>query len=185
MSQSSRPDSTSSAITIKTKPTTRHTSISFNKLTSLEIPSVLSIEEQNSDYPWSQLQFTTSIENIDNLCYCLSLNGKTVGYLIAMLAVDTTDILNIGIDSDFQRQGYATDLLNRLIEELRKRHIREILLEVRAGNKSTIQFYKKQGFEKISVRKNYYMKNSKNQSQREDGIIMRIKITSTEIKNVL
>ena len=185
MSQSSRPDSTSSAITIKTKPTTRHTSISFNKLTSLEIPSVLSIEEQNSDYPWSQLQFTTSIENNDNLCYCLSLNGKTVGYLIAMLAVDTADILNIGIDPDYQRQGYATDLLNRLIEELRKRHIREILLEFRAGNKSTIQFYKKQGFEKISVRKNYYMKNSKNQSQREDGIIMRIKIPSTEIKNVL
>ena len=54
------------------------------------------------------------------------MNGKTVGYLIAMLAVDTADILNIGIDPDFQRQGYATDLLNRLIEELRKRHIREI-----------------------------------------------------------
>ena len=173
------------AITIKTKPKTRRTSISFNKLTSVEIPSVLSIEEQNSDFPWSELQFTTSIENNDNLCYCLSLNGKTVGYLIAMLAVDTADILNIGIDPDLQRQGYATGLLNRLIEELRKRHIHEILLEVRAGNKSAIQFYKKQGFKEISVRKNYYMKNSKNQSQREDGIIMSIKIPSTEIKNVL
>lgn len=102
-----------------------------------------------------------------------------------MLAVDTADILNIGIDPDFQRQGYATGLLNRLIEELRKRHIREILLEVRVGNKSAIQFYKKQGFKEISGRKNYYMKNSKNQSQREDGIIMIIKIPSTEIKNVL
>ena len=102
-----------------------------------------------------------------------------------MLAVDTADILNIGIDPDLQRQGYATGLLNHLIEELRKRHICEILLEVRVGNKSAIQFYKKQGFEKISVRKNYYMKNSKNQSQREDGIIMSIKIPSTEIKNVL
>ena len=171
----------SSVITIKTKPTTRRISISFNRLTSIEIPSALSIEEQNSDYPWSQLQFTTSIENSKNLCYCLSQNGKTIGYLIAMLAVDTADILNIGIDPDFKRQGYGTGLLNHLIEELRKRHIGEILLEVRAGNKSAIQFYKKQGFEEISVRKNYYTKNSKNQSQREDGIIMRIKILS--IKN--
>ena len=113
------------------------------------------------------------------------MNGKTVGYLIALLAVYTADILNIGIDPDFQRQGYATGLLNHLIEELRKRHIREILLEVRAGNKSAIQFYKKQGFKEISVRKNYYMKNSKNQSQREDGIIMGLKIPSTEIKNAL
>ena len=106
---------------------------------------------------------------------------KTIGYLIAMLAEDTADILNIGIDPDFKRQGYGTDLLNHLIEKLKKRDIGEILLEVRAGNKSAIQFYKRQGFEEISVRKNYYMKNSKNQSYREDGIIMRIKILS--IKN--
>ncbi len=175
----------SSAITIKTKPTTRRTSISFNKLTSVEIPSVLSIEEQNSDYPWSQLQFTTSIESSNNLCYCRSVDGKTIGYLITMLAKDTADILNIGIDPDFKRQGYGTGLLNHLIKELKNRHISEILLEVRAGNKPAIQFYKKQGFEKISVRKNYYTKNSKNQSQREDGIIMSIRIPSKEIKNVL
>ena len=168
------------AITIKTKPTTKRISISFNKLSSFEIPSLLSIEERNSDYPWSQLQFTTSIENSKNLYYCLSLNGKTIGYLIAMLAGDTADILNIGIDPYFKRQGHGTGLLNHLIEELRKRKIGEIFLEVRAGNKSAIQFYKRQGFEEISVRKNYYMKNSKNQSHREDGIIMRIKIPSTK-----
>jgi len=172
-------------ITIKTKLTTRHISISFNKLSSVEIPSLLSIEEQNSDYPWSQLQFTTSIQNSNNLCYCLSFNGITIGYLIAMLAGDTADILNIGVDPDFKRQGYGSGLINHLIEELRKRNICKILLEVRAGNKSAIQFYKKQGFEKISVRKNYYMKNSKNQSQREDGIIMSIRIPSKENKNVL
>ena len=175
----------SSAITIKTKPITKRTSISFNRLTSIEIPSVLFIEEQNSDYPWTQLQFTSSIENSNNLSYCLSLDGKTIGYLIAMLTLDTADILNIGIKTSFKRQGHGTALLNHFIGDLRKRNISEILLEVRAGNKSAIQFYKKQGFEKISVRENYYMKNSKNQFQREDGIIMSIKIPSTENKNVL
>ena len=171
----------SSAITIKTKLTTRRTSISFKKLTTIEIPSVISIEELNSDYPWSQGQFTTSIKNSNNLCYSLSFNGRTIGYLIALLAGDTADILNIGIDPDFKRQGQGTALLNHLIEELKKRNIGEIFLEVRAGNKSAIQFYKRQGFEEISVRKNYYTKNSKNQSHREDGIIMRINILS--IKN--
>ena len=169
------------AITIKTKPIIRRTSISFNKLSLVEIPLVLSIEERNSDYPWSKDQFTTSIENSNNLCYSLSFNGRTIGYLIVMLSVDTADILNIGIDPNFKRQGYGKALLNHLIEELKKRNISEILLEVRAGNKSAIQFYKRQGFEEISVRKNYYTKNSKNQSHREDGIIMRIKILS--IKN--
>ena len=98
-----------------------------------------------------------------------------------MLALDSADILNIGIDPDFKRQGHGASLLNHLIQELKNRNIGKILLEVRAGNKSAIQFYKRQGFEEISVRKNYYTKNSKNQSHREDGIIMRIKILS--IKN--
>jgi len=102
-----------------------------------------------------------------------------------MLAVGTADILNIGIDPYFKRQGYGTALLNHLIKELRKRNISEILLEVRAGNKSAIQFYKKQGFKEISVRNNYYTKNSKNQSHREDGIIMSIKIPQQKIKNAL
>ena len=175
----------SSAITIKTKPTTRRTSISFNKLTSTEIPKVLFIEERNSDDPWTQIQFTTSIENSNNLCYCLNLNGKTVGYLIAMLAPDSADILNIGVDPGFKRQGYGRALLKHFIEDLGKRNIGEILLEVRSANKSAIQFYKRQGFKEISVRKNYYMKNSKNQSQSEDGIMMSIIIPSTEINNVL
>ena len=164
------------AITIKTKLTTRRTSISFSKLTLFEIPSLLSIEERNSDYPWTQPQFTSSLENNNNLCYCLTLEGRTIGYLIAMLAKDSTDILNIGIDPDFQRKGYGTALLNYLIEELRIRDIYEILLEVRVGNKSAIHFYKKQGFKEISVRKDYYMNNSNKRSQREDGIIMRIEI---------
>lgn len=102
-----------------------------------------------------------------------------------MLALDTADILNIGIDPDFKRQGYGTALLNCLIEELRKKDIGEILLEVRAANKSAIQFYKKQGFEEISVRKNYYTINSNNCSQREDGIIMGIEIPKFKNNNVL
>ena len=175
----------SSAITTKTRPTTRRTSISFNRLTPVEIPSALSIEEQNSDYPWSHGQFITSIENSNNLCYCLSLDGQMIGYLIAMLALDSADILNIGIEPDFKRQGHGTALLNHLIEELKKRYIAAILLEVRAGNKSAIQFYKKQGFKEISVRKNYYIKNSNNRSQREDGIIMRIEIPKFKNNNVL
>ena len=112
----------------------------------------------------------------------MSLNGKTIGYLIAMLATDSADILNIGIDPDFKRKGHGTALIKRLIEELGKRYIGEILLEVRSGNKSAIRFYRKQGFKQISVRKNYYTKNSKNQSHREDGIMMGMKIPSTEIK---
>ena len=53
--------------------------------------------------------------------------------------------------------------------------ISQLILEVRASNQSAIDFYLKHGFEEISLRKNYYMNNSKHPNQKEDGIIMRLK----------
>ena len=63
-----------------------------------------------------------------------------------------------------------------LIKELKYRGIKDILLEVRENNIQAIKFYLRLGFEKISVRKNYYMENSNQLSQRDDGIIMRLEI---------
>ena len=54
--------------------------------------------------------------------------------------------------------------------------IKDILLEVRESNIQAIKFYLSLGFEKISVRKNYYMENSNQLSERDDGIMMRLEI---------
>lgn len=94
---------------------------------------------------------------------------------MAMPADDSADILNISISKEYQRKGYGKKLLNCLIEELKNRKIKVLILEVRESNQSAISFYLKYGFEKISLRKNYYMNNSKHTNQKEDGIIMRLK----------
>jgi len=63
-----------------------------------------------------------------------------------------------------------------LIKELKYRGIKDILLEVRKSNIQAIKFYLRLGFKKISVRKNYYMENSNQLSERDDGIMMRLEI---------
>ena len=63
-----------------------------------------------------------------------------------------------------------------LVKQLKYRGIKDILLEVRESNIQAIKFYLRLGFEKISVRKNYYMENSNQLSERDDGIIMRLEI---------
>ena len=162
-------------ITIKTKPIIKPISISFNRLSCYDIDSIVSIEQQNSHNPWSKNQLIESILNPVNLCYSISIKNQIIGFLMAMPALDTADILNISINKACQGKGYGKKLLHYLIKELKDRMISQIMLEVRVSNQTAITFYLKHGFEEISLRKNYYMNNSKHTNQKEDGIIMRLK----------
>jgi ribosomal-protein-alanine N-acetyltransferase len=162
-------------ISIETKPIIKPISISYSKLSYDDIDSIVFIEHQNSQNPWSKNQFVESILNPTNLCYSMSIDNQILGFLMAMPADDSADILNISISKEYQRKGYGKKLLNCLIEELKNRKIKVLILEVRESNQSAISFYLKYGFEKISLRKNYYMNNSKQTNQKEDGIIMRLK----------
>ena len=162
-------------ITTKTKPIIKPISTSYNKLSFNDIDSIVLIEQQNSHEPWSKNQLIESIQNPTNLCCSISTNNQIIGFLMAMPALDTADILNISINKNYQRKGYGKKLLHFLIKELKDRMIRQLMLEVRLSNQAAISFYLKYGFEKISLRKNYYMINSKHPNQKEDGIIMRLK----------
>ena len=162
-------------IITKTKPIIKPISISYNKLSLNDTDSIILIENQNSHNPWSKNQIIESILNPTNLCYSISINNQIIGFLMAMSAIDTADILNISINKDYQGKGYGKKLLHNLIKKLKDRTIGQLILEVRKSNQAAITFYLKHGFEEISLRKNYYMINSKHPNQKEDGIIMRLK----------
>ena len=164
------------ATSIKTKLTTKPISISFNKLNLSQLDAIVSIELDSSSYPWSRTQLKESIRNPNNLCYSATYEGDIIGYLIVMLAGETADILNIGINPNYQRKGYGSLLINYLFKELKNRLIEELFLEVRESNQSAISFYLNQGFKEISIRKNYYKSNSNELSSTENGIIMRLEI---------
>ena len=164
----------------KTKLTTKPISISFSYLSEKDIDSVFLIERQSSNNPWTQTQLLESIKNPVNLAYSLIYKSEIIGYLIAMPVIESADILNIAIDSSYQRKGFGKVLIKHLIQALNKRGISEVLLEVSQSNVSAIKFYLAQGFKEISIRKNYYTKNSNEPSVKEDGIIMRLEISTTK-----
>ncbi len=174
-----------SAITTKAKATTRPISTSFKVLSVDILDEVAAIERNNSKSPWPTEHFRSSLENSTNLSYALMYRDKLIGYVIAALAIDSADILNIAVDSGYQRQCYATKLLNRLVSEFSEKGAKEVFLETRVSNNGAISFYNSQGFKQISVRKNYYMKNSNDSTEREDGIIMRLEIATAENNNAL
>lgn len=84
------------------------------------------------------------------------IDDKVVGYCIYQIMFELAEILRIATDSDFQKQGIATSLMNEFLKTCQLKKAERALLEVRADNYLAIDFYHKYGFYQIDARKGYY-----------------------------
>lgn len=99
-----------------------------------------------------------------------------LGYVAFYGTIESIDIFEVAIKKEYQGQGFGEKLLiesmKNLIGDNENVEIKNIhfsgnkfFLEVNENNVKALKLYKKTGFEKIFVRKNYYGNN-------EDAIIM-------------
>ena len=100
---------------------------------------------------------------------------KILGYIVFYGTIENTDIFEIAIKKEYQGQSFGEKLLKESMEDIVKRNINgnfsknKFMLEVNEKNVKALKLYEKIGFERISIRKNYYGKN-------ENAMIM-MKIT--------
>lgn len=90
---------------------------------------------------------------------------EVIGYIGGYFYDGVGEIINFLIDDIYQHQGYGTLLFNSLVEKAKINNIKQITLEVKRSNIKGINFYKKNNFKEISVRKHYYKDG-------EDAIVM-------------
>ena len=81
---------------------------------------------------------------------------EIVGYCLYQMTFDQAEVLRIGTDPKYQRQGIASQVLNKLHELLQLNQVESLLLEVRADNTAAIALYEQQAFNIIHKRKGYY-----------------------------
>ena len=77
---------------------------------------------------------------------------KIVGFVCFFHVRDEIEIIKICVIKSHQRKNYGSILIN----EIKKLNIKKIFLEVSIENVNAINFYLKNGFQKIGVRKGYY-----------------------------
>lgn len=82
------------------------------------------------------------------------------GAVFLQIVEDEGELLSIFVDPDHQRRGEGSRLFNKLLNYAMSRGVRSIFLEVAADNQNALSFYKKQNFENIGKRKNYYKRKS-------------------------
>lgn len=112
-------------------------------------------ESYSLDILTEMLKDNYILKNNDNI-FEISNEDDLIGYIIFHVSDDFTDIFKIFVRDSDKRKGYATMLLNKVIEISNRYNSEKLMVEVRSNNESAIQFYLKNGFKKISVRKNYY-----------------------------
>ena len=94
---------------------------------------------------------------------------KIIGFVCFFHVRDEIEIIKICIIKSHQRKNYGSILIN----EIKKLKIKKIFLEVSMQNVNAINFYFKNGFKKIGVRKGYYASNN---SSRIDALRLILKV---------
>ena len=133
--------------------------------TDLEL--VLHIERQAHRHPWTEGNFLDAMQ-AGYACKAVFFAGELTGYAVLMLGVDEAELLNISIAPTQQRRGLGRQLLRAMLTLARTQNKLRVLLEVRASNNAAINLYQTTGFQRIAVRRAYYVAAS----GREDAIIM-------------
>ncbi len=141
----------------------------IKKLTNNDIDYIEQIfnleKEIFKNSAFSKSYLNTLIKGDNSFIYIYLIDDKVCGYLIILDSIDVYEILAIATVEEYRNKGIAQELLAKI-------RIKNIFLEVRESNQTAINFYKKNKFKEISIRKNYYPKPA------ENAIIMKLEVNN-------
>ena len=143
----------------------------IKKLTSDDvdyIEQIFNLEKEifkNSAFNKSYME--TLIKGDNSFIYTYIIDNKVCGYLMVLDSIDIYEILAIATIEKYRNKGIAQELLDKI-------KTKDIFLEVRESNQVAINFYKKNKFKEISIRKNYYSEPN------ENAIIMKLEVNNEQ-----
>ena len=113
--------------------------------------TLIQIEKSIFKHPMSVNELKRFEMNESHVIWKIEKN-KIIGFVCFFHVRDEIEIIKICIVKSHQRKNYGSILIN----EIKKLNIKKIFLEVSIENVNAINFYLKNGFQKIGVRKGYY-----------------------------
>jgi len=139
----------------------------IKKLTNNDIDYIEQIfnleKEIFKNSAFSKSYLNTLIKGDNSFIYIYLIDDKVFGYLMILDSIDVYEILAIATVEEYRNKGIAQELLDKI-------KTKDIFLEVRESNQVAINFYKKNRFKEISIRKNYYSEPT------ENAVIMKLEV---------
>jgi ribosomal-protein-alanine N-acetyltransferase len=141
----------------------------IRKMTESDLTEVFAIEQETFSDPWSEEDFLSSLNEVNNGYLVAESEGKVVGYCGYWGVLGEGYIYNVAVRKEFRRQQVGYLMLKTLLEQSLKQGIDSFTLEVRVSNEAAIRLYESLGFERAGLRKDFYSK------PKEDAVIMWLK----------
>jgi ribosomal-protein-alanine N-acetyltransferase len=134
-----------------------------------QVDEILEIERLSFTNPWTREMYVAEFRN-QGVSYCYiakGVDGIAVGFCSFWRVVDELHINNLAVAPAFRREGVATALLTRVLEDGHKFGATRATLEVRRSNDAARLLYERFGFVIAGVRRAYYT------NPVEDAIVLR------------
>ena len=137
--------------------------IEIRKMDKDDLEAVYEIEQECflDPYKLSDLEYELN-ENPINEILVATKDNKVVGFIDYMITFNSSTITQVAVTSFYRRKGIARQLLKAMVDSFPKDiddMVETITLEVRESNEAAIKLYESFGFDKVTVKKNYYKDN--------------------------
>lgn len=144
----------------------------FLELAALsDLAAVVQIERASFSSPWTEKMLRAEIEGNPFARFVLARrkgDREILGYLCYWVVFEELRIMNVAVAPPWRRRGIARMLVDHALSEGRSQGVRRVLLEVRASNEPALSLYRRFGFERTALRRNYYS------DPKEDAILMEL-----------
>ncbi|MBE7382846.1 MAG: ribosomal protein S18-alanine N-acetyltransferase [Leptolyngbya sp. SIO1E4] len=147
------------------------TSLDCRRLTPLDLPMVLALDQACFGGLWSQAGYQRELDSPNSDLLVLTVDapsqstGKIVGVGCLWAILEEAHITLLGVAPAYRRQGLGQWLLIHLLRSACDRKLTHATLEVRKSNKQARSLYEKFGFQVAGERRRYYPDN-------EDALIL-------------
>lgn len=131
----------------------------------INFSQLFEIEQDCFGGSWTAEMLKAELDNPLTVSVTHTEDGRLAAFALGRVAADEGELYQIGTLTGFRGRGIAEKLLVELLDKMREKGASVCFLEVRSRNSAAISLYEKMGYERVSVRKNYYPD--------DDAIIMR------------
>ena len=132
-----------------------------------DLGEVIAIENAIYSHPWTRGNFADSLR-AGYACRVWRRGGELAGYFIVMAAAGEAHLLNLSIAPGYQRSGHGSALLREAAAVAANLGAHDLFLEVRPSNHAAQALYRRFGFRKVAVRRDYYPART----GREDALVL-------------
>tara|TARA_Y100000766_G_C18828402_1_gene566720 strand:- start:579 stop:1037 length:459 start_codon:yes stop_codon:yes gene_type:complete len=148
--------------------------IKIREYTFYDINQIVKCGKNNLPLFYGIFDMLINIFNTNQICYVAEENNNICGFIIAECEkIEGSKNVNIHIQSiGVNKNKRCKNIGSRLIERLKQNYHKQISLYVKKDNIRAISFYKKNNFEVIEKKINYYKNYFKNESN--DAYLMKL-----------